>query len=89
MLLDLIMPDMDGFQVLHEKSQDPSIRDIPAIVISSRDPEGEPIVSDTLTVTRGGGISLRDLLDCIQSVTAVLSPSTQTVGRAQPETPAV
>lgn len=89
MLLDLIMPGMDGFQVLHEKSKDPSIRDIPAIVISSRDPGGEPIVSDTLTVTRGGGISLRDLLDCIQSVTAVLSPSTQTAGRGQPETPAV
>ena len=88
MLLDLIMPGMDGFQVLQEKSQDPSIRDIPIVVISSRDPGGEPIVSDTLTVTRGGGIGLRDLLDCIQSVTEVLSPSTQPDGQGQPGTPA-
>jgi len=39
-LLDLIMPKMDGFQVLHEKANDPQIRDIPVIVISSKDPMG-------------------------------------------------
>jgi len=87
MLLDLIMPGMDGFQVLQEKSRDASIRDIPVVVISSRDPDEGPIVSDTLTVTRGGGIGLRDLVDCIQSVTEVLSPSTQPAGRGQPERP--
>jgi signal transduction histidine kinase/CheY-like chemotaxis protein len=88
MLLDLIMPGVDGFQVLQEKSQDPSIRDIPVIVVSSRDSREEPVVSDTLTVTRGGGISLRDLLDCIQAVTGVLSPSTQPVGPGRPKKPA-
>ena len=48
MLLDLIMPGMDGFQVLQQKSRDPSIRDIPVIIVSSRDPSNEPIVSDSL-----------------------------------------
>jgi len=75
MLLDLIMPGMDGFQVLQEKSQDPSIRDIPVIVVSSRDPAGEPIVSDTLTVARGGGLSVRDLMACIRAVSEILSPA--------------
>ena len=74
-LLDLIMPGMDGFQVLREKAQDPAIRDIPVVVVSSRDPIGEPIVSDTLTVARGGGLSVRNLLACIQAVSGVLSPS--------------
>ena len=74
MLLDLIMPGMDGFQVLQEKGQDPAIRDIPVIVITSKDPSGEPIVSDGLTVTRSGGLSVRDLLGCIQAVSEVLSP---------------
>jgi CheY-like chemotaxis protein len=73
-LLDLIMPGMDGFQVLQEKGQDPAIRDIPVIVITSKDPSGEPIVSDGLTVTRSGGLSVRDLLGCIQAVSEVLSP---------------
>ena len=89
MLLDLVMPGMDGFQVLQEKSQDPSVRDIPVVVISSRDPTGEPIVSDMLTVTRSGGLSVRALLACIQAVSGVLSPSAQLDGRARPENPGV
>lgn len=85
MLLDLIMPGMDGFQLLQEKERDPSIRDIPVVIISSRDPEGEPIVSDLLTVSRAGGLSLRNLLACIQLVSAILSPSMQSGDRGRQE----
>ena len=85
MLLDLILPGMDGFQVLREKSQDPSIRDIPVIVISSRDPIGQPIVSDTLMVTRGGGLSMRDLVACVEAVSQVLTPSARSGDRAHAE----
>lgn len=74
MLLDLMMPGMDGFQVLREKDQDPSIREIPVVIISAKDPTGEPIVSDALTVTRSGGLSMRNLLDCILAVSRILSP---------------
>lgn len=82
MVLDLIMPGLDGFQILREKSLDPAIRDIPAIVVSSMDPTGEPIVSDTLTVTRGGGLTMRYLMGCIQAVSEILSPTAQS---ADPE----
>ena len=68
------MPEMDGFQVLAEKRRDPLIRDIPTVVISSRDPLGTPIVSEGLTVARSGGLSLRDLVACVQAVSAVLAP---------------
>jgi CheY-like chemotaxis protein len=85
MLLDLIMPDVDGFRVLQEKSKDASIRDIPVVVISSRDPKGEPIVSDMLTVSRSGGLSVRDLVHCVQAVTEVLSPFRSTADRASQE----
>ena len=88
MLLDLIMPVMDGFQVLREKRQDSAIRDIPVVVISSRDPAGEPIVSDSLTVTRNGGLSVRDLLACIQAVSQILSPSIQAADQGRPGKPA-
>jgi len=87
-LLDLIMPGMDGFQVLKQKSQDPAIRQIPVVVISSRDPSGQPIVSDTLTVTRSGGLSARNFLACIQALSEILSPSVQSGGPGQPEKPA-
>ena len=36
-LLDLIMPEMDGFQVLEKIKGDPLLRDIPVIVISAVD----------------------------------------------------
>jgi signal transduction histidine kinase/CheY-like chemotaxis protein len=81
MLLDLIMPGMDGFQVLEEKSQDPSIQDIPVVVVSSRDPSGQPIVTSSLSVTRSGGLSVRDLLACIQATSRILAPSVQTSRR--------
>ncbi len=88
MLLDLIMPGMDGFQVLQEKRQDPAISDIPVLIISSRDPSGEPIVSNMLSVARSDGLSVRDLLDCVQAVSEILAPAGRPGGQVQPEKPA-
>jgi signal transduction histidine kinase/CheY-like chemotaxis protein len=79
MLLDLTMPGMDGFQVLEEKQRDEAIRDIPVLVVSSRDPAGDPIVSDTITITQSGGISQRSLIACIQTLGLLLAPSAENV----------
>ena len=73
-LLDLIMPGMNGFQVLQEKANDPSIANIPVIIISSRDPSGDPIVGHTLTVTQANGLSQRNLIACIHAVGEILAP---------------
>jgi CheY-like chemotaxis protein/anti-sigma regulatory factor (Ser/Thr protein kinase) len=73
MLLDLTMPGMSGFQVLEEKRLDPAIRDIPVIIVSARDPSGDPIVSDTFRVKHCGGLSQRNLITCIHSVGQILS----------------
>ena len=78
LLLDLVMPEMDGFQVLETMQHDESIRDIPVIVVSSRDPLGAPIVSERLTVMRSGGLSVRELLECVQAISMVLAPGTPT-----------
>ena len=72
-ILDLGMPQMDGFQLLAEKVQDPSICDIPVIVISARDPTGQPIVSKFLGFTHSGGLSLAQVLESISTISAVLS----------------
>ena len=95
LLLDLVMPGMDGFQVLEEKKQDPDIRDIPVIVISSRDPNGDPVVSDSMLVARSGGLSGRDLISCIRVVSETLNPVGQPArpglpgGPVPPENPVV
>jgi len=96
MLLDLVMPGLDGFGVLAEKQADPTIRDIPVVVISSRDPIGDPIVSQGLTIVRKGGLSVPDLLACIQATADLLNPglpsasqhTETTSGPAPTETPA-
>jgi signal transduction histidine kinase/CheY-like chemotaxis protein len=75
LLLDLVMPGVDGFQVLQEKQQDPAIRDIPTLILSSQDPSGQTLVSNSLTLSRAGGISARDLLAAIVSATEVITPS--------------
>ena len=87
LLLDLILPGMDGFQVLREKNDDPAVRDIPVIVISSRDPVGEPVASDSLTVTRSGGLSVRDLAACVEAISSVLTPAAPSGGQGLPGTP--
>ncbi len=43
-LLDIVMPEMDGFEVLAAIKDDPELRDIPVIVISSLDDETESVV---------------------------------------------
>ena len=68
-LLDLIMPNMDGFKFLELKNLRSEWRDIPILVISARDPSGYPIVSDGLAVSRSGGLSAQQLLRCIGAVT--------------------
>jgi CheY-like chemotaxis protein len=73
-LLDLAMPNMDGFEFLEAKSQDSALKDIPVLVITARDPTGQPIVSNALTVTRGDGLSVHQLLTCIKTICEVLSP---------------
>jgi CheY-like chemotaxis protein len=80
-LLDLVMPNMDGFRFLEVKSEDPAIRDVPVVVISARDPAGQPIVSNALTIAQGDGLSMHQLLSCIDAVTSILSPTGQRDGR--------
>jgi CheY-like chemotaxis protein len=72
-LLDLVMPELDGFEFLSIKNRDPDLRGIPTILISARDPLGHPIVSRALAVTSADGLSARKVLDCIQTFSAIVS----------------
>jgi CheY-like chemotaxis protein len=70
-VLDLIMPEIDGFRVLQAKREDPALRHIPVVIVSSRD----AVVGNSLmAVTRSGGLTVQELLDCIQAVSDVLAP---------------
>ncbi len=54
-LLDLLMPEMDGFQVLNQLKSEPALRDLPVIVISD-------LEDDTDAVTRAIELGAEDFL---------------------------
>lgn len=78
-LLDLTMPEMDGFQFLSVKASREEIRDIPVILISARDPFGQPVASQALAVVRSGGFSAHLMAACIEALSAILSPVSEPV----------
>jgi len=77
-LLDLMIPNKDGFWFLAQKAKDPAIADVPVVVVSALDPEGQPIVSNAIAVTRGGELSVRQLLRCMQDIISNLSAGAST-----------
>jgi len=85
-LLDLVMPNMDGFQFLNKRQQDPRLQEIPVLVISARDPSGGPIVSKGIAITRKGGFSTQELLAHVRSVLKSDSSASST-GQASAEGP--
>ncbi len=73
-LLDLAMPDTDGFRLLERRDQDAKLRGIPVVVTSARDPAGQPIVAGALAAIRGAGLAVPQLLAAIQALSTILSP---------------
>jgi signal transduction histidine kinase/CheY-like chemotaxis protein len=71
-LLDIIMPQMDGWQVLTLKQEDAAIRHIPVILVSAEDPQQRPITGELIVGTIGQGLSVNKLLDCSQALAALL-----------------
>jgi DNA-binding response OmpR family regulator len=73
-LLDIVLPEMSGLQVLNEKRADEQIRDIPVMIVSSRDPVNEKVTTNALLVNRRNGLSTRELVEFIRSVSQTLTP---------------
>jgi signal transduction histidine kinase/CheY-like chemotaxis protein len=81
-LMDLVMPDVDGFQLLAIKNRDPDLAHIPVILISARDPLGQPILSNSLAVTSRRGMSAHEILACIDALSRILSFASSPADRA-------
>jgi signal transduction histidine kinase/CheY-like chemotaxis protein len=85
-LLDLVMPRMDGFELLERRAELAALDDVPIVIISARDPVGQPIVSRALAVTQGGGISARHLLLNIRVLSQMLSAANLVADPGRPGT---
>ena len=82
-LVDLVMPGMDGYALLAALSADPSLSDIPTVIISARDLADQPMSSRALAVTLRDGLSARQLLNCVEALTQTLSASASVAQAAE------
>jgi signal transduction histidine kinase/CheY-like chemotaxis protein len=71
-LLDVLMPEVDGWEVMARKAEDDQISSIPVLLVSAQDPNDEPHVSCGIVATMGEGVSLGKLLRCTQELAAVM-----------------
>lgn len=62
MILDLIMPELDGLAVLDAFHATACLASLPIIVVSARGFIDRRVASSVLAVTRGQGLSIRDLM---------------------------
>ncbi|MFN8453342.1 MAG: ATP-binding protein [Anaerolineae bacterium] len=83
-LLDLVMPKLDGWQFLRAKNNEPTLRNIPVIITSANDQASQPASSDFLVVTQRGGLSARELLSFIKQTAWLLSTIAPSADPAPP-----
>jgi CheY-like chemotaxis protein len=86
-LLDLIMPKMDGFQFLEIQARDPELQNIPVVIISARDPSQQPIMSRAIAVTQNSGLALPQLLACVGALSQILGVADQVAAPEPAVTP--
>ncbi|HAJ37055.1 MAG TPA: ATPase, partial [Chloroflexi bacterium] len=73
MLLDLMMPDIDGFEVLEAMRTQPSLRDVPVIVVTGQtltEAEIERLNQGVATILRKGLYSLDETLAHLEAALA-------------------
>lgn len=69
------MPEMDGFALLEAQRADPTLREIPVIIVSAQDPAGQPVMSPALTIMPSAGLSAQQLLHLIEAGVGVFMPA--------------
>lgn len=72
-LLDIMLPELDGWQVLAAIQQDEALRQIPILLVSAQDPGVQPLASPYLLAAIGEGLSVHKLLRGSLRVSALLS----------------
>jgi CheY-like chemotaxis protein len=71
-LLDVLMPGMDGWEVLERIAVDAEIEAPPVYFISAQDPADTPLASRLLVATVDGGVSISKLLHCSLQLSRLL-----------------
>ncbi len=80
-LLDLMLPDLDGFQVVERLRAEPAWQDIPVIIVSAQGLDGQASLHGALTVTKPEGLMLAEMMQWARAVVdAVVTSPLVSVG---------
>jgi signal transduction histidine kinase/DNA-binding response OmpR family regulator len=84
-LLDLIMPGVDGFEVLERMRTAPQLADVPVILVTATSYAEDALEQrrGQVVIRRAEGLNPAEVLRCLRAVTGVLKP--QYDERATPE----
>lgn len=85
-LMDLVMPEMDGIQFLQARLEQPALRSIPVILTTARDPQEPLNECQTVAVTYRDGISTSRLISTIENTMQVFSSLAPPAGLTPLET---
>ncbi len=61
-LLDLLMPGIDGYSVIDQVAADPTLRDLPVILVTAKGTHSETIIADHVTISRPDGLHVGELM---------------------------
>lgn len=76
-LLDLMMQDLGGLEVLHLMRADEELRDVPVVIVTARDLPGEEIrllPHNHISVQGPEELTVTEVLDCVQAILDALPP---------------
>lgn len=74
-ILDISMPEMDGYQVLKEMKGDPDLAGIPVILLSGLAQDNTGPLDGTIQIGKRGGLNLGQIVQTMEAVLNVLAPS--------------
>jgi signal transduction histidine kinase/DNA-binding response OmpR family regulator len=85
-ILDLLMPEVDGYTVLEHLQANEALRRLPVIVVSARGMEEEVITAGLVGITRREGFSVGEMMRCLQAGLDALRPVGLTYTAPTPST---
>ncbi|HVC35406.1 MAG TPA: ATP-binding protein [Chloroflexota bacterium] len=80
LLLDLLMPDVTGYDVLDAMRGDPALGQTPVFIVSARGLGDESIVADGIGVTRAGGLTVAEIMRWVRSGLQASSEASDSAG---------
>jgi signal transduction histidine kinase/CheY-like chemotaxis protein len=85
-ILDLLMPKMDGYGLLQKMRGEPRLRDIPVIVITAGGSDRESMTASLVALTRPANLSVGEMMRYLQAGIDALRPPP--LLHTEPEQPA-